>query len=65
MKSEKFATARLASLSTPSECFSDSAKLPHLKTSISVSFRFLHVLPTASRSSLFHMATQNNYTPKQ
>ena len=30
MKSEKFATARLASLSTPSECFSDSAKVQHL-----------------------------------
>ena len=48
MKSEKFATARLASLSTPSECFSDSAKVQHSEAPISVSFRFLHVLPTVS-----------------
>ena len=58
MKSEKFATARLAHLKLSSECFSDSAKVLHLERAISVSFRFLHVLPTVSRYSRFYMVIQ-------
>ena len=43
MKSVKFATARLASLSTPSECFSDVAKVQHLETAISASCRLVQI----------------------
>ena len=49
MKSEKFATARLASLSTPSECFSDSAKVQHLGTPISASCRLVQITRNNAR----------------